>query len=425
MNWLAEKRVNIVSMGALFALLIVFFSPNFGLKHGVSPTLPSVLLAFMGIWLALRERVAVLASTAQRRWLLIFALLFVPMLISIPNSYDVQLSAGIAGASVLYAFAGVALIRALKGEGARHWLAAGIMITLSFWVGDSMVQYFLGRDIFGIELTPPPQPRVTGPFDGNLRQATLLSTLLPVALGALLVKPRGLIWAVMFFSFAAAVAMLAGVRMIMVMLAIVAVGLILKVPQVRWRWVIVVSLMAIMAAAIGLSSSLQDRMISRVIAARTMTFEAIDFLTSYRLTIWETGGRMLLDRPLTGVGVGNFDKAYRDYATRTTDIFRDGTNRPYHAHQIYVSAAAEMGFPGLIGLLAALIVAVKWYWSAPPSVRLRAWPWALALLVYFFPLNTQPPMLRQWTFPILLMLIAAMLAALDEPDTGLRTGSTV
>ncbi|HCU53515.1 MAG TPA: hypothetical protein DIC36_04275 [Gammaproteobacteria bacterium] len=422
MNWLADKQVNVVSLGALFALLIVFFSPNFGLKYGISPTLPSILLAFMGIWLVLRERAAVLASTAQRRWLLIFALLFVPMVISIPTSYDVRLSSGIAGASVLYAFAGVALIRALKGEGARHWLATGILIVLAFWCIDSVIQYSLGQDPFGITLTP--DQRVVGPFDGNFRQATLLAVLLPTAMGALWYRRHGRLYAMIFFALAGMVAMLAGVRMVMLMLIIVMAGFFLHLPASRWKWLILPVLPIIAVLAVNLSPALQQRM-STVTSAEHLNIETLDKVLSYRATIWETGARMIRLKPLNGVGVGAFDKAYRDFSTRPKDVFRDGTVRVYHAHQIYVSAGAEMGLPGLLSLLAVFGLGIYWYLSASPLSRKRAWPWALALMVYFFPLNTQPPMFRHWTFPILLLLLAAMLSALDDLSADERASGPV
>lgn len=422
MNWLADNKASIVSMGALCALLIVFFSPNFGLKAGISPTLPSVLLAFMGIWLVTRERAALFSSQAQRRWLLIFGLLFVPMVISVPTSYDVRLSLGIAGASVLYAFAGVALIRALQGEGARHWLATGILLVLGFWVIDSLIQYFIGHDLVGIELTP--SKRVVGPFDGNLRQATLLAVLVPVAMGALWNRRHGRVYAIAFFALAGMVAMLAGVRMVLLMLMIVIAGFFLHLPASRWKWLILLMLPIVAVLAVKLSPALQQRM-STITSAENLNIETLDKVLSYRATIWETGVRMIRLRPYTGVGVGAFDTAYRDFSTRPNDRFRDGTFRVYHAHQIYISAGAEMGISGLLGLLAAFGLGVYWYLSASPLSRERAWPWALALMVYFFPLNTQPPMLRHWTFPVLLMLLAAMLAALDEPDADRRRGSAV
>jgi len=423
MNWWVNRRADLVSIGAWLALLIVAASPNFGLKFGMSPTLPSVLLAFIGIWLVMRERLALFESRAQRRWLLILLLLCVPMVISIPQSYDQRLSMSIAGASLLYAFTGIALIRVLQGEPARQWLATGIALVLAFWSVDSIIQYFAGRDLFGVTLTP--DQRVPGPFEGNFRQATLLAILLPVALGVLARRRHGAWLATAFFLLASLVAMLAGVRMIIIMLGLVVAGMYLHLPRSRWKVFGLLGLLTVSVIATLLSPALYERMVTRLESARALDFETLDKLLSQRLTIWHTATNMAKARPANGVGVGAFDKAYKDFATLPYDMFRDTNARAFHAHQIYVSAAAEMGIPGLLALLAAVVLVIKWYWSAPPVARERAWPYALALTVYFFPLNTQPPMFRHWSFPILLLMLAATLAALEPEETGVRSGSTV
>ena len=118
------------------------------------------------------------------------------------------------------------------------------------------------------------------------------------------------------------------------------------------------------------------------------------------------------------VGAGAFAKAYGDHATRPNDIYRSGGVKVYHAHQVYFAMGAETGWPGLLGLLAAIGLCVKWYRAASPERRDQAWPYALGLAVYFFPVNTQQPLYHgNWLFPVMLLLIAALLAALDgEPS---------
>jgi len=80
---------------------------------------------------------------------------------------------------------------------------------------------------------------------------------------------------------------------------------------------------------------------------------------------------------------------------------------------MYVSIAAETGFPGLLGLIAAVLFCVRWYWRTDPMRRQAAAPYAWSLLVVAFPINSQPVLYTLWWFPILLLLLCAMLAALD------------
>lgn len=409
MNWQAVKNLSYIQIGVFLALLIVAVMPNFGLKYGPSPALPSALLTLLGIWLLWKHRLELWARPAARRHSLVFALLFVPALISIPASYDLRYSSSVAGALLVYYLAGLALVRVLRGDAERVWLAKWVLWVLAFWTLDTLVQYLFGVDLFGIEMTP--DGRALGPFENSLRQPTLIALLLPVALWVAL--RRGLFVALLFFAAAGFVAILGSVRMVLVMLMIVAAGFYLRLPA--WRFKIPATLIAfaIMLTAIAFAPAMQER-IRRITDVRELNFTSINHLLSERLVIWETATHMLQARALTGVGVGVFAKAYDDYSTRPGDIFRGGQVRVFHAHQVYMAMAAEAGLPGLIGLLLAIGLCLKWYWSAPPERRAQAWPYALGLVVYFFPLNTQPPMYHgNWLFPVLLLLFTALLAALD------------
>ena len=45
---------------------------------------------------------------------------------------------------------------------------------------------------------------------------------------------------------------------------------------------------------------------------------------------------------------------------------------------------------------------------------LMAWPFACSLFVASFPINSQPVLFTHWYFPVLLLLVCAMLAALVD-----------
>jgi O-antigen ligase len=417
-NWSAIRNLTFVQVGALLALLIVAVMPNFGLKYGASPALPAALLALLGGWLLWKERAALFAAPAARRLTLVFVLLLVPVLISIPASYRPRYSASVAGMLVVYYFTGLALVRVLRGDAERTWLAKWITIVLVFWIADSVIQYLFGVDLFGVPRGG--DQRVLGPFQDSLRQPLLLALLLPVGLWVL--QRRGVLPAMLFLVAAGFIAALGAVRGVLVMLVLVAAGFYLRLP--RWRFKLPAMLLALVAVviAIGLTPALKERM-TRFADIRELNFETVDHLLSYRARIWETAGHMLAARPLTGVGVGGFEKAYPEYATRPDDPYRDGTARVHHAHHVFVAIAAEAGLPGLLGLIAALVLGVYWYRRASSARRDQAWPYAFGLVVYFFPVNTQPPLYHgNWLFPLILLLFAATLAALDEPAPGARPG---
>lgn len=422
MNWPAADEMKRAArtalttgagFGALLAFLIVFWSPLPG-----GPRAPSVLLALLGLWTLARRRLALFAPGVQRRFGLIFLLLWLPVLISLPGSLHPRRTIDIALVLPLYYLAGLALIEALRSDCARRWLAAGIALTLLVWIADGFAQYVFGRDLLGIPLTD--DGRVVGLFATNLRLATFAAMLLPIALW--LVLERHAVLAAGAFALSAATVALAGARMNIVMLAVAAGTALFRLPR-RWAVAMLAAGALAIVAAGALSPAMQERAARVVALTRSLNFETLNHALSGRLFIWETAGRMTLDRPLTGVGAGAFNAAYDRYSTRPDDVFASRHpqwEKPYHAHQMYVSIAAESGFTGLAAVILAFVLVVRWYFGANPARRAQAWPWLAGLLVAVFPLNSQPVLYTHWWFPLLLLLLCAGLAALEDVEKKLQ-----
>lgn len=91
---------------------------------------------------------------------------------------------------------------------------------------------------------------------------------------------------------------------------------------------------------------------SSTIALRDIEDEEVNptnFAVMERLANWQAGWRMFLANPLLGVGIGNYNAAYRDYALPGWETALG------HAHNFYLNIAAEAGVIGL----AAYIVFVS------------------------------------------------------------------
>jgi O-antigen ligase len=84
-----------------------------------------------------------------------------------------------------------------------------------------------------------------------------------------------------------------------------------------------------------------------------------------RLAHWQAALDMARDNPWTGVGFGNYEPAYSDYAL---------INWPYplgHAHNYYLNILAETGIPGLV------VYVLLWgaiIWQAAGLIRRLDWP---------------------------------------------------
>lgn len=408
MNLPTLNAIRFEQIGRALALLLVFWSPFSG-----GPRVFSALLAIMGGWLIYRERAALFARPAVKRWSIVFLLLWVPLLLSLPGSLNLSSSLNLVTVLPLYFLAGVALIYSLWRAKDRLWLAKGIGLTLALWVVDGLVQYFFGRDLIGVPLTP--DGRIAGAFGDNLHLALFLAVLAPVGLWLLL--PARAVWAIGLYLVGAFVTLLSGSRMTLVMLLLVAAGVYWRATWRHKRPFLLVAV-AVAGGLLALAGShpLVQGRLERTRAIGEWNFTGIDTALSGRLTIWETAGRMFADRLLTGVGAGAFRSAYDRYATRPDDPFRSGggfEGGVYHAHQMYISIAAESGVIGLAAVLCALFLGVKWYFAAPPGHRRQAWPFAFSLLVAVFPVNSQPVIYTHWWFPVLLLLLCASLAAVD------------
>lgn len=71
-----------------------------------------------------------------------------------------------------------------------------------------------------------------------------------------------------------------------------------------------------------------------------------NFAAVERMAHWQTGLAMFNAHPLTGVGIGNFNARFTEFAANPQFLVSEG-----HAHNYYINAAAETGVVGLIAYL--------------------------------------------------------------------------
>lgn len=417
MNWLTIKTYTSArNLAWLAGFMLVFWQPFWG-EH----RLPILILLGVGIFLHVvasrASRRLLPEGQAERRWGVIFLLLWIPCLLATPFSYHPKGSLTLCLVLMLHYWVGIALLHGLRRDGHALMLRA-IGLTLLFWTLDGFIQYAFGRDLFGLPLDTT-EMRVTGPFDGNLHMGLFIVVLMPLLLWPL-AKTRP--WTAMLLLIPlGAIAAMAGARANMVFVVLVALALMFRLPTWKHRFVLLLLSLS-PALVIPFSPVLQERIMQRSYAVfdggqgQPALFERLDTILSGRMILWESAAYMLKAHPLTGVGPAAFDTAYPKFVTRANDPFRnpnaDG-KYAYHAHHLYVSIAAETGLIGLAALLAAIALIVRWYRQAGPLAREAANPYLASLAVIAFPINSQPVLYSGWWFPIVLLLLGGMLAALE------------
>ncbi len=403
-------------LARILGLLLVAWQPFIS-----GPRLPSLALLLLGVWMLLRREIDLTAPPA-RRLLQIFLLLLIPVLLSIPGSLHIPSSIHVALALVAFAVVGLALLQGLAVEAAHTWLQRWLLITVCAWMFDGSVQLAFGHDLLGVALGEAGQ--VYGPFAGNLRFGLFITVLMPVVFWGLINQRPWL--SLVLIAWLGFLAGMSGARSNLVFFLLSCAVLLPRFD----KWQRMALLLAGCAVVLAVASS------SPIIAQKwstmarvwqvqeTMPMQAADTVLSGRLTIWQTAAHMVEDRPFFGVGAGAFARAYDHYSISENDPFRSAGSygSPSHAHQLYVSMAAETGWVGLIGLIVVIVLCVHWFGAAPPRQRALAAPYAGTLAVIAFPLQSQPVLYIIWWFPVVLLLMCGLLAALqpgeNEPPGG-------
>jgi O-antigen ligase len=91
----------------------------------------------------------------------------------------------------------------------------------------------------------------------------------------------------------------------------------------------------------------------RPINPSTVPITDENFAAAERLAHWQAGWGMFSDHPATGVGLGNFNVRFEEYAVR--EGFRTSQG---HAHNYYIHTLSETGLPGLLAYLTLLATVV-------------------------------------------------------------------
>jgi O-antigen ligase len=137
---------------------------------------------------------------------------------------------------------------------------------------------------------------------------------------------------------------------------------------------------------------------------------------SERLNRWQAGLSMFLDRPLTGVGQTAYEIAYEDY--RGATFASQLSQRWMGAHSDVVRTAAEQGLPGLLLLIALVVVFYRRGYrlmtqGSTPALRRCA----AAVLAGMFTYSVHGLLNEYWRLPKMtftLFIFVGLLGALEQ-----------
>ena len=368
---------------------------------------------------------ALLARSAQNRALIrsaasfvlpLFLCFWIPIVLSSFDSMDPQKSWVTSLASLRFLAAALAMSLLLNAASARERVLRWTAYLLLFWAADAFIQLFFGRDLFGIAMHPD---RLNALFLKKYQFfGPTLAMLSPLVLEHARRQWRPWAWAVSFALILGAV-MIAGMRAGWLTMAIVLVTymvlMLKRENRALRRTIFTIPVLAVIVLAISYFASplFQERL--NVTRAFTSGAEiSIDASSMERVPIFKTALKMYQQHPVNGVGVRAFPRAYLVYA-EPDDVHMKksgGKSGATHAHNVVLEVMSDTGTIGLLGLLAAIAFLWVHYRRTTPVERQDAFPFALAVFLILFPLNSHFAIYGTYTSSLIWFLVGLWAASL-------------
>lgn len=393
-EWLRHRHVELLVI--LFVALLPF---------GEAFHLPVLIL--LGLSVAGIRRGGLPRERGMALYAGIVALLTVPLLIAAVGAHDVEKTLLTALIFLLYATAGLHVVRRFRTGFDAGLLLNGISAVLLVWMFDALVQYFAGSNLLG---WPYDGRRLTGIFHPDKRIGIVFAHLSPFFIAAVQrrVMRSGRQWPWLMSVPFIAVILLSGSRAAWVTLALVAAAYALLFSRARvYRlWHIILLLAVAAGGSLLVSEDLQQR-VGQTLKGFSTDVAAINEATSLRMEVWQGAWRLYLDAPVTGNGVE---------ALPELGFQRGYTSIPFgHAHFYALDVLLVTGAVGFVAYLTAFAAVCKKGFDAYRQIG-AAFPFWLAAAAMMFPLNLHWEFygVRPYAMMWLLLILAFAAAGRDS-----------
>lgn len=391
------------------------------LPFGRAPEIPLLALAFALPFLLRNPAHRRRARSLSVVLIPLFLCFWLPMVLSSFDSFVPDKSSLKSLAALRYLAAALSIGILLAAPSARWRVLRWTAFLLLFWAVDGFVQLYFGTDLLGIAMNPD---RLNALF---LRQyqfyGPTLAMLSPLLLEFARRRWRPWAW-VLSFALVLGAVTIAGMRSgWLVMAVVLGVYFLLLLlnrenRELRFASLSVPALAVVVILAGYTASPLLQQRLEQTLSALEGTAQAIDFASTERLPIFRTAWRMYQEHPVNGVGVRAFENAYLVYA-EPGDIHlerSEGARGALHAHNVVLEVLADTGTIGLLGLGWGFLL----FWAAwrrmSPAQRQEAFPYALAVVLVFFPVNSHFAVFGTYLSSLVWVLLGLWAATWpDEP----------
>jgi len=322
----------------------------------------------------------------------IFLCFWLPMVLSSLDSYLPQKSWVSSIAALRYLAAVLSMAILLRTDSARWRVVRWTSYLLVFWAVDGFVQLIFGVDLFGIAMNPD---RLNALFVQKYQfYGPTLAMLSPLLLEH--ARRHWPPWAwVGAFTLTLGAVLIAGMRagwLIMGLVLLVYMWLMFRRDNRELRKASLSIPVFVFTAIIGayLVSPLFQARLDQSLTITQGSAEAVSTASNLRMPIFKTSLVMFKSHPVNGVGVRAFPEAYMQYAAEDDIHIQNsgGQSGATHAHNLVLEVMADTGSLGLLGLFAGFVLVLLFWRKMTPARRNEAFPFAFALALVLFPLNS-------------------------------------
>ena len=389
------------------------------LPIGRAVEVPVMLMAIAGVYLLFKHWRTWRYLPAFKLFCTVFLLAWVPILISLVDAVRVESTAMMSINHLRFGFSGLFVLQVLATPAAHRRLLALCAWLLLFWIVDGFVQVIFGRDLFGFvpPLIIPGVYRVNALFGAvGLVYGTVLTVFCPTLWEH--ARRNWAYWQLAVVVFATAlIVLLIGLRSAWISIGVLVLGYgVLLCIRYR-RYALRLSAAVIVTAAVTVTSlwfGSEDfaARVNATVGSFTGSTVTLSSAVGHRYWIAKGAVNMIRDNPVNGVGAGGFRYAFPDYAAADDPYFNaDPPISPYHSHNVWLETLSETGIVGALGLFVLLTLLLAAGIRSPASARRIMLPYALSLLVAYFPLNTHMAIYSAFWSQIVWWLIALYCAA--------------
>jgi O-antigen ligase len=348
----------------------------------------------------------------------IFLCFWLPMVLSSFDSYLPEKSWSSSMAALRYLAAVLSMAVLLRADSARWRVIRWTSFLLVFWAADGFVQLIFGADLFGIAMNPD---RLNALFLQKYQfYGPTLAMLSPLLLEH--ARRHWPAWAwVGAFSLTLGAVLIAGMRagwLIMGLVLLVYMWLMARRENRDLRKASLSIPVFVITVIIGsyLVSPLFQARIEQSLTITKGSEEAISVASNMRMPIFKTSLVMFKAHPVNGVGVRGFPEAYMAYAAEDDPHIRNsgGKSGATHAHNLVLEVMADTGSIGLLGLIAGFALVLRFWRKMTPARRNEAFPFAFALALVLFPLNSHFALYGTYMSSLIWILFGIWAACIDN-----------